>query len=72
MAKPIHQMHGKILKIGSVTFRSNYECGHIGNVELIGISHYKINLDYESNSSRGNTWFNFIVEGIKGEAKFII
>jgi hypothetical protein len=63
---------GKILKVGTVTFRSNYEGGQIGGVELIGISLFKISLDLESNSTRGNTWFNFTVEGIKGEAKFII
>lgn len=66
VTKHVRQTYGKILKVGSVTFRSNYECGHIGSVELIGINHYKIGLDYESNSARGNTWFNFTVEGIKG------
>jgi hypothetical protein len=66
VTKHFGQTYGKILKVGSATFRSNYECGHIGSVELIGINHYIIGLDYESNSARGNTWFNFTVEGIKG------
>ena len=66
VTKHFRQAYAKILKVGSATFRSNYECGHIGSVELIGINHYKIGLDYESNSARGNTWFNFTVEGIKG------
>jgi hypothetical protein len=70
--KQIPESHGKVLKLGSVTFRSNYECGQIGSVELIGINHFKISLEFESNSTRGNTWFDFIVEGIKGEAKFRI
>ncbi len=33
---------------------------------------FRIGLDEESSSTRGNIWFDFVVEGIKGEAKFII
>lgn len=32
ISKTIPQSYGKILKVGSATFRSNYECGHIGGV----------------------------------------
>ena len=39
---------------------------------MIGANMYRITLDEESNSTRGNTWFNFTVEGAKGETKFVI
>lgn len=60
-SKSLPQSFGKILKVGSVTFRSNYEGGHIGSVELVGINQFRISLDLESNSTRGNTWFHFTV-----------
>jgi len=39
---------------------------------LIGINSFRITLENETNSSRGNAWFDFIVEGLKGEANFTI
>jgi hypothetical protein len=63
---------GKILKVGSYTFKSNFETGSIGAVELIGHNSFSISLDPESNSTRGNTWFYFSAEGIKGEAQFVV
>jgi hypothetical protein len=36
---------GKIIKIGSATFRSNFESGSIGSVDLIGVNSFKISLD---------------------------
>jgi len=64
--------HGKILKVGSYTFKSNFETGSIGTVDMIGQNSFSITLDPESNASRGNTWFYFSVEGIKGEAQFVV
>lgn len=63
---------GKIIKVGSATFRSNFESGSIGSVNLIGANSFRIALDNETNSTRGNTWFDFIVEGVKGDAAFTI
>jgi hypothetical protein len=31
-AKQLSSIHGKIIKVGSATFRSNFECGNIGGV----------------------------------------
>jgi hypothetical protein len=64
--RPAIQSQGKVVKIGSYTFRSNFECGSIGSVDLIGSNSFKIELDPETNSARGNTWFYFSVEGVKG------
>jgi hypothetical protein len=70
--KETHVAIGKIIKVGSAIFRSNFESGSIGCVELIGVNSFRITLDNETNSNRGNTWFDFIVEGVKGEASFTI
>lgn len=70
--KQLASIHGKILKLGNATFRSNFECGNIGTVEQIGSNIFKISLDVESNSLRNNSWFYFSVEGLKGEVQFVI
>lgn len=44
----------------------------MGDVELIGNNSFRLTLENETNSSRGNAWFDFIVEGLKGEANFTI
>jgi hypothetical protein len=36
--------HGKIIKIGTATFRSNFDSGSLGAVELIGTNSYRITL----------------------------
>jgi hypothetical protein len=71
-SKTIPKINGKILKVGSATFRSNFECGSLGEVSLIGVNSFKVTMEQESNSTRGNTWFYFSVEGVKGEAHFVI
>ena len=53
-------------KVGSGVFKSNFECGSLGGVEMIGSNIYQMCLEKESNSLRGNTWFYFSVEGLKG------
>lgn len=63
---------GKIVKVGSSLFRSNFESGSLGSVDLVGSNSFKVTLDTETNSARGNTWFDFIVEGVRGEAFFTI
>lgn len=70
--KKIQEHQGKIIKIGPVTFRSNFECGNINSVKLIAFNTYVIDLQKETNSNRISSWFYFNVEGIKGEAYFII
>ena len=64
--------HGKVIRIGSVTFRSNFECGNLNSVKLVAHNTYQIELEKETNSNRISGWFYFNVEGIKGEASFII
>jgi hypothetical protein len=41
-------------------------------VDLVGSNSFRITLDAETNSSRCNNWFDFAVEGVKGEATFTI
>jgi hypothetical protein len=52
--------------VGSATFKGNFESGSINSVDLIGVNTFRIGLDVESNSVRGNSWFYFSVEGVKG------
>ena len=41
-------------------------------MDLIGNNSFKVMLDPETNSNRYNSWFYFTVEGVKGEAHFLI
>jgi hypothetical protein len=63
---------GKIIPIDNVIFKSNFECGNISSVKIIAPSTYQIWLERETNSSRQSAWFYFSVEGLRGEANFII
>jgi len=44
-SRPIPQIAGKIVKLGSVIFRSNYEGGHLGGAEQLGINNFRVWLD---------------------------
>lgn len=50
---------GKIIKVGSAIFKSNFESGSLGNVEQIGINAYRVSMDKEINSTRPSAWFYF-------------
>lgn len=63
---------GKIIPIGNAVFKSNFECGNISAVKLTAASTYTIELERETNSMRRSAWFFFSVEGLKGEASFVI
>jgi hypothetical protein len=63
---------GKIIPIGNAVFKSNFECGNISAVKLTAASTYQIELERETNSTRRSAWFFFSVEGLKGEASFVI
>ena len=39
---------------------------------MVGANSYLVTLDYEISSSRSNSWFYFIAEGLKGETHFSI
>lgn len=70
--KHIGGICSKVIRVGSATFKGNFESGSINTVDLIGVNTFRIGLDLESNSVRGNSWFYFSVEGVKGEAQFVV
>jgi hypothetical protein len=39
---------------------------------MVAANTYSITLERETNSNRGSAWFYFSVEGLRGEAHFII
>jgi cytosolic carboxypeptidase protein 2/3 len=63
---------GRVIPVGPAVFKSNFECGNISSVALSGPNAYDIELEKETNSNRVSNWFYFSVEGLKGEARFVI
>lgn len=51
----------KIIAIGDVIFRSNFESGNLDSVEKVAPSTYEIRMTKELNSERLSSWFYFIV-----------
>ena len=42
--KKTNEQHGKVIRVGAVTFKSNFECGNINNVRLTAHNTYQIDL----------------------------
>jgi hypothetical protein len=66
------EQQGRVIRIGGVTFRSNFECGNLSSVQMTTHNTYKLELERETNSNRTSAWFYFSVEGVRGEAHFVI
>lgn len=63
---------GRVIPVGGATFRSNFECGNLANVHQLAANTFGIDLERETNSNRGSAWFYFSVEGLRGEAHFVV